>query len=408
MKLNLQPVDWQYSIESCSGDVWDVVIIGAGPAGSIAAKYLASQGHRVILIDKARFPRERICGDGLIADSLQCLQRAGLYETVKGQGYQLQKWQVFSNSGVKVEIQLETITLRRILLDTLLAQKAVEAGASFFHGTVDHLRILPNGGVQFNLRGQQRPIRTKVGVIATGARIGLLKKAGMVSRAAPNAIAVRCYVKSDSGPDCMVISFDRSVFPGYGWIFPLGNNFYNVGCGGPFHKWRPGVFNPKDVFQNFCLKFPGARRMMNSGEPVSELRGAILRCGLKGSGFLGKGNLLGIGEAISTTLPLTREGIGTAMGSAEIAASVIHDALISADFSKLQRYPVEIEKKLRSRHTGYEIGEKWLSIGWLNDLVARRINKSKFLHDASFQVVSDAADPRSVFSVRGILKSLWR
>jgi geranylgeranyl reductase family protein len=408
MLKNLQPVDWQYSIDSCSCDLWDVAIIGAGPAGSMAAINLANHGHRVVLIDKDRFPREKICGDGLIADSLQCLQRAGLYETVKAKGYQLQKWELFSTSGVKVEIHLDTITLRRIQLDTLLAQKAVEAGAYFFQGTVNHLQILSNGWVEFNFHEQQRPIRTKVGIIATGAEIELLKNAGMLSCAAPNAVAVRCYVQSDSGPDCLVISFDRSVLPGYGWIFPLGNNLYNVGCGGPFHQRRAGAFNLKDAFQQFCLKFPWARKIMDSGQPLSELRGATLRCGLKGSRLLREGNLIAVGEAVGTTLPLTREGIGGAMESAEIAAAAIHDALISANFSELQRYPREIEEKLRSKHAGFEIGERWLSIGWLNDFIFRRINKSKFLRDAALRVVADAADPRSVFSVSAVLKSLWQ
>ena len=176
MQENRQGVDWQYSIESCPGEAWDVAIIGAGPAGSIAAKYLASRGHRVILIDKARFPREKICGDGLIAESLQCLRRAGVYEAVKAQGYQVQKWHTFSSSGVKFELNLECITLKRIQLDTLLAQKAVEAGACFFHGTVDHVRALPDGCIQFTMHAQQRRIQTKVGVIATGASIDLIPR----------------------------------------------------------------------------------------------------------------------------------------------------------------------------------------------------------------------------------------
>ena len=123
---------------------------------------------------------------------------------------------------------------------------------------------------------------------------------------------------------------------------------------------------------------------------------------------MGQGNLIAVGEAIGTTFPLTREGIGVAMESAEIAASAIHDALQSADFNKLQLYMEEIENKHRSRHAGYKIGERWLSIGWLNDLMFRRANKSTFLRGTSLQVISGAADPRSVFSVTGLLKSLWR
>ncbi len=67
-------------------DIWDVVIIGAGPAGSTAAIHLARQGHGVLLLEKEKFPRDKVCGDALIADSLRCLGRLGLLPTVIREG----------------------------------------------------------------------------------------------------------------------------------------------------------------------------------------------------------------------------------------------------------------------------------------------------------------------------------
>ena len=70
----------QKTLHQVPGRIWDVVIVGAGPAGSIAAFYLASKGHRVLILDRARVPREKVCGDCLTADALECLERRDLYE----------------------------------------------------------------------------------------------------------------------------------------------------------------------------------------------------------------------------------------------------------------------------------------------------------------------------------------
>jgi len=98
-------------------------------------------------------------------------------------------------------------------------------------------------------------------------------------------------------------------------------------------------------------------------------------------------------------------GAGPAGG---IAAVVIHEALESGDFGRLRLFDIRLEQELKPRYVGYQIAQKWLSKVWLNDFVARRARKSKFLRDALSGISTETVDPRTIFSLRGIIKSFWK
>ena len=107
--------------------------------GGIAAIHLAEGGHRVLLIDKKRYPRDKACGDGLLGDAIQCLQRVGLYESIREIGNEIHAASIFSPSRVEIEVestcfclervytvaQNECLTLRRRYLDALIVLSAI-------------------------------------------------------------------------------------------------------------------------------------------------------------------------------------------------------------------------------------------------------------------------------------------
>jgi flavin-dependent dehydrogenase len=142
-------------------------------------------------------------------------------------------------------------------------------------------------------------------------------------------------------------------------------------------------------------------------ESVTPLRGAMLRCGLTGAQTRGSGNILLIGEMIGATFPFTGEGIGKAMESGEIAAEVTHQALESGDFSLLGEYAKRLQRELKPKYLGYQLAEDWLSNPRLNDFVARRINRSSYLHRSVTGVVNETISPKAVFSLRGVLRSFF-
>ncbi len=383
------------------------MIVGAGPAGSMVALHLASQGHRVLLIDKQRFPRDKICGDGLIPDAIRCLQRAGLYEKVSKVGWKTKKITAFSPSRIRFEVPGDFLTVKRLIFDEILAREAVSRGVTFCQGTVQTISRDSDGTVRASFSESPRQVRARIGIIATGADISLLKNLGMVSQPRASAVALRCYVRSSFNLDQLVISFDCSIIPGYAWIFPVGGEEYNVGCGMAYRDGVKTRGNLKEIFHNFVTEFPLARELMKQGKILTPLQGALLRCGLKGSHPFKDGNLLAIGETIGATFPFTGEGIGKAMETGELAASIVHQSLVKGNFEYLREFPRLLEEELRPRYWGYQVAENWLSKAWLNDLIARRARKSRFLQNAFAGIITETVDPQTIFSVRGILKSLW-
>jgi flavin-dependent dehydrogenase len=210
-------------------------------------------------------------------------------------------------------------------------------------------------------------------------------------------------VRSDDGPDRILVSCDRSIFPAYGWIFPLGGGVYNTGVilhpngnGGKRASLRA-------LFEAFFRAFPPAQALMRTGRFLTPLRAAPLRCGLRGSRFRGPGNVLVAGEACATTVPYMGAGIGDAMESGEQAADAIHRALASGSWDRLGAYETYIESELRPLVEGFETGEKWVTVPWLNDLLARRLRNGAGLLRFLRRILEQTADPRTMFSLRGIL-----
>lgn len=384
--------------------IWDAAIVGAGPAGSTAAIHLARRGLSVLLIDKEEFPRDKVCGDGLIADAIAALKRVDLYEEVRRLGYQTDRGTVYSPSRICFDVVGEYMTLKRYVLDDLIKRKAEESGAIFLQSKIINVEPQSDRTVIITPDEKAKPIKARIVMLATGASVELAERLGLVTESRASAVALRCYVRSKAEIDRLIISYDRSITPGYAWIFPLGAGEYNVGCGIIYAKRKQRV-NLRETFRLFETNFPEAVDLFNKSDRVTPLRGARLRCGMRGTEALGSGNVMVIGEAIGATFPFTGEGIGKAMETGEIAARVASRALTDENFDHLREFPRLLEQELKPKFLGYELAQDWLSRPWLNDLVARRIQKSRFLQELVAGIINETVDPREVFSLRGLVRS---
>ncbi|UCD63652.1 MAG: geranylgeranyl reductase family protein [Candidatus Zixiibacteriota bacterium] len=397
------PVSWQQPLSQIPPRPWDVVIIGAGPAGCTAAIGLAGAGHEVLLLDKAHFPREKVCGDCMLTDVAGKLQRLELLKEVHAEAARLDGIIISSPSKIAFEIPGDFVTLKRQRLDTLLASQAVAQGATFGIGLVTRMTVNSDLTVAVTARDSDIPLHARYAIVATGADIGLAQQLGAITSSRPSAIAGRSYVRSSMSLNRLVLSYDRRVLPGYGWIVPLGNGEYNVGCG---RFLRDGQrVNLVSAFEAFIAEFPLAKALLREGSVISPLRAAPLRCGLRGAHATVGESILIAGETYGTTFALTGEGIGQAMATGEIAAAAVDGALRSGDRSRLREYPDTIQERLAARHAGFARAQRWISKAWLNDFIAKRARKSGYLRQALVDFIADRCDSRKVYSLGAMLRS---
>jgi flavin-dependent dehydrogenase len=200
----------------------------------------------------------------------------------------------------------------------------------------------------------------------------------------------------------MVVSYDKSIVPGYAWIFPIGNQEYNVGCGTYSGRaWKKSI-NLQKAFNVFITEFPLARELMKQCTHITPLKGGGLRCGFEGVLPYVNGPLLAIGETIGTTLPFTGEGTGKAMETGQFAAEIVHKALVSGDLEILKGYARWLKHEFQPRYRGYLFAEKWLANPLINDFLIARIGKSERSRRILSGIITETNDPRELFSLKGI------
>jgi menaquinone-9 beta-reductase len=212
-------------------------------------------------------------------------------------------------------------------------------------------------------------------------------------------------VKSSCRVDDLLITYDRSILPGYAWIFPSGNGEYNVGCGQIHPEDGGRQANLKEMLETFKREFPLARELVRGQTECTTPKGAALRCALDGAMPSPQGGLLAIGETVGTTFPFSGEGIGKAMESGEIAAEAVSEAMDAGRIEDLCSFAARLEATLRPKYLSYKKAQAFLSRPWLNDLVFWRANRSRRLRGAFEGIIEETVDPREVFSLAAVAKS---
>src|SRR5574341_2277165 len=208
---------------------YDIAIVGAGPAGSAAAYFLAKAGLNVALLDKADFPRDKTCGDGLTPRALKVLDAMGALHKVEQQAFRCNGIGLRYSDSVTYKLELNhladlpqyILVQPRLSLDDLLRRHAVEAGAHFVpNAKVEPISRAADGAAHVHLEGRE-PLQCMISIVATGASTRLLKDLGLLKNAPPPNLAARCYFENVEGlEDAIVMFFDGIELPGYGWVFP--------------------------------------------------------------------------------------------------------------------------------------------------------------------------------------------
>ncbi len=210
--------------------VYDVAVIGAGPAGSTTARFCAMRGLKTLLLDRCSFPRKKVCGGGITTAALNSLGFPLPVHIVLGQVCNL--YSVFDHKSVYFSHPRPfMVTVDRAVFDDYLAEKAIEAGVEFKQ--TENLTSLTREGSNFSLKTQNGAYMTKSLIGADGVNSTTARLTGLTGQSENNALCLTAEVpaKSDNSQREAVQIHYNLVPKGYGWIFPKGDRLtLGVGC----------------------------------------------------------------------------------------------------------------------------------------------------------------------------------
>jgi geranylgeranyl reductase family protein len=321
---------------------YDVAVIGAGPAGAAAAWALARRGARVLLLDKAAFPRDKTCGDGLSPRALGVLEAMGLLAELGRQGGRATGLDFVAPGGGAVSARVPALggpgyalVVPRRILDEAVRQRAVAAGAAVA-APVRVTAVEPAGDgvtVRGERAGRVVAYGARLAVVATGASPALPRGLGLPG-GPPAMLAARAYYAGLRDlPDHLQFRFDHTPLPGYGWVFPLSAEAANIGAGimatGLAARWLPAT--PRAAFDRFVAG-PGLRTLLAGARQVGPVQGYPLRTDF-GRAPAVVGRVLLAGEAAGLVNPLTGEGIDYALESGRLAGEFLAARLADGDLA---------------------------------------------------------------------------
>ena len=392
----------------------DVLVVGAGPAGSACAQRLARGGLDVVLADQHAFPRDKVCGDGLIPDAHRALATLGVLPEVMSLARRARHVACIGPRGGRADVPGTVSVLPRRELDDIVRRAAVDAGARWLAPARFESPLLDGEhvvGARLKIDGATHELRARWVVLASGAVPAALIAAGVCERRTPSGIALRGYVRNEAMIDRITdleVVWHRDLIPGYGWIFPCREGLFNIGVGLAHSHAKSDAsgrvsmqdINLREVFKAFTQLYQPAADLMANGVLQGELKGAPLRCSLDGARWSRPG-LLVAGDAAGATYSFTGEGIGKALESGMLAADAIVDG--ADDAAARARYEAGLTA-LKPRFDLYERANRINEHPWLADLLIWRANASERIMRRMSGVLEETNNPGNLVTARGILR----
>ncbi|MGW7492853.1 geranylgeranyl reductase family protein [Streptomyces luteogriseus] len=420
--------------EPLSENTADVIVVGAGPAGSTTAYHLAKAGLDVLLLEKTEFPREKVCGDGLTPRAVKQLVAMGI-DISEEAGWLRNKGLRIIGGGVRLQLDWPDLASfpdyglvrKRDDFDEQLARNAQKAGARLFERCNVGAPILDERtgritGVHAKLGEEKREVtfRAPLVVAADGNSTRLSLAMGLHRREdRPMGVAVRTYFTSPRHEDDYLESWlelwDRRgaedrLLPGYGWIFGMGDGTSNVGL---------GVLNTSDSFKEldwrevlkaWCASMPEDWGY-TPDNMTGPIRGAALPMAFNRQPHYTKGLLL-VGDAGGLVNPFNGEGIAYAMESGQIAADVIVQANARPTPASrelaLQRYP----RVLKDTYGGYyTLGRAFVKLignPKVMQIAAQRGLTHPMLMKFTLKLLANLTDPTGGDAMDRIINGLSR
>jgi geranylgeranyl reductase family protein len=379
----------------------DILIVGAGPGGAAAALFLAKNGIASTVVDKATFPRDKICGDALsgkVVEVMNKLDKQMVSEIASDSNFLGSHGVIFvapNAMSLRVPFRKSGNTKtsapgfisKRMDFDNYLVEKLRSNQLVRLRENCE-LRDFEKTetGYKAFVKNSDEVFEAKLVIAADGAYSTFAKKFGGIdTEPEHNCFGLRAYYKNVSGMDnenFIELHFMPEILPGYFWIFPLPGGFANIGVGMRADKMQHKKINLKKQFELILEKNESIRQRFSKAEQVGEVKLWGLPLGSKKRKLSGD-NFMLLGDAAQLIDPFTGEGIGNAMMSGMFAALQAADCIAHNDFSshRMIEYDTKVYHRLWSElQLSYRM-QQMVNFPWLFNLVVRKANRSKLLSE---------------------------
>lgn len=380
--------------------LFDVIIVGAGPAGSSTATFLSQKGYHVLLLDKARFPREKICGEFISPEIPSVLDRLGVLRAIcekkpwKIQGILISSYQNFQfkldfpptyNGEIKGSTMgLQGFNMPRYLFDEILLRNAQKTSVEVLEGfkVIDLIFHEDQicGVIGMHSEGHKVEFKSRLVVGAGGRNCIVAKRLNLhTGYKWLRKVALMTYFNGIQDPGRYVEMHVNP--PGYCGLAPVGEDLINVSL----VMDLDAIQNYKEDLSNYFLESLSKNRLIKErlagGSMIKKLKGVgplafkARRCSWDGA--------LLVGDSAGFIDPFTGEGIYHALRSGELAAEIIHEALKVDNFSKgfLQKYDRIRIQEFRRKFRICLALQPIIYRPWLANFVARSVARDSILKD---------------------------
>jgi len=408
----------------------NICIVGAGPGGAATALKLSYLGISSMLIDKAVFPRDKICGDaisGKVTTLLNRLDPAILQRFNGDNDRQIDVWGIkfVAPNGKELDVPFRPnfdknepiapgYVSKRIDFDNFLIEEVKRRKNIQFHEGIS-IEAIEKTADGFFLSGEENgfQVQAKLLIVANGAHSSFARHyAGLEKDLKHQAGAVRAYFQNVSHMhehNFIELHFIKSIIPGYFWIFPLPNGQANVGLGMRSDFVSNRRFNLKANFLEIIENDPVIRARFKEAKMLGKITGYSLPLGSKKRQLSGDHFML-VGDAGHLVDPLTGEGIGNAIYSGFIAAEQAQQCFEQKDFSAafLHAYDVRIARVLGTEmKLSYQL-QRMLRYPWLANLLANWIARNRKLIDIISRMYTDFSLRKQLVNPVFWVKLLWK
>ncbi len=375
-----------------------IVIVGAGPGGCAAALKLAAMGLPCTLVDRAAFPRDKVCGDAVSGKALTILRRidpniAQRLEQRTQQHTRIWGIRFVAPNGMATDVPfrknynpasdpVQGLVCRRMDFDNFLVQEVKKQPLIEF---VERCKVedivRTSSGFGLSANGGSWQCETPLLLAANGANSQFARHyAGLSKDSGHHAAAVRAYYRNVRGlhPDGFIeLHFLKAITPGYFWIFPLPNGHANVGLGMRSDFVSKKRYNLKKELASLLASHPDLKHRFEAAEQLTPISGYPLPLGSKRQPLSGDHFML-VGDAGHLIDPLSGEGIGNAIYSGFIAAEQAAQCLKSKNFSAafLKAYDERVARVLGAEmKISYQL-QKLMARMWLVNFSAKLVARN--------------------------------